>query len=93
MREHMYRQIFKKPVTYATCSVAQRITSVQHQSAQILLTNLSNNTTRKKREDSRGWKRRLRPPRTNFGCTVCRIPFCTASRCWNEHLAKLNSID
>ena len=57
------------------------------------LTDLSQNTTRTSRNDSVGWKRPTRAPRTNYGCSICRIPFCTSGECWNTHLAKLNTKD
>jgi len=57
------------------------------------LADLSINTTQKKREDSEGWKRRKKPPRTLYGCLVCDILFCTRGPCWSEYLARLNTKD
>jgi hypothetical protein len=93
VREHKLHKVFKKQVFCAACKEARRTTSTPHYSARRPLADLSINTTRKQREDSRGWKRPFRSPRTNYGCSVCRIAFCTGARCWNEHLARLNSKD
>ena len=93
VREHQFIRLFETKVTYAACSEARRATATPARGARKPLADLSINTTMKRREDSRGWKRRLRPLRTRFRCSYCRIPFYTASRCQNTHLARLNSKD
>ena len=30
--------------------------------------------------------RKYRPPRTKYGCTVCRINLCLGGSCWDEHV-------
>ena len=93
VREHKHKKLWQKQVYCSACLEAGRTTATPHYGARKPLADLSTNTTMKSREDSRGWKRRSRPPRTNWGCSVCRIPFCTRTQCWNEHLSKLNSKD
>jgi hypothetical protein len=93
VHKHQLGRIFDKQVTCAACAAEHRTTATPHYNGRKALANLSINTTMKAREDCRGWKRRKRPSRTIYGCTVCRIPFCTASRCWKEHLARLNTKD
>ena len=39
------------------------------------------NTTQKAR-DSKEWVRRHRPPRTKFGCPLCKIPLCLRGPYW-----------
>ena len=48
---------------------------MEHIGARKALGKLSPNTTRKPR-DSEQWKRPERAPRTLFGCSICKIPFC-----------------
>ncbi|KAF2815338.1 uncharacterized protein BDZ99DRAFT_550066 [Mytilinidion resinicola] len=92
VNEHQHVKMFTKQPTCAGCSAKHRATSKPHLGARKALAELSVNTTQKKREDSRGWKRRERPPRTNWGCSVCNIPFCREGTCWSEHVARLNTI-
>ncbi|KAF2804911.1 uncharacterized protein BDZ99DRAFT_467143, partial [Mytilinidion resinicola] len=93
VKEHKLAKVFKKQHFCAACKEARRTTTTPHYGARKPLANLSINTTRKERGDSHGWKRRIRTPRTNYGCTVYMIAFCTGLQCWSEHLAKLNSIE
>ncbi|KAF2814815.1 uncharacterized protein BDZ99DRAFT_548987 [Mytilinidion resinicola] len=93
VEEHQHKRVWRKQVFCSACIEAKRPTTTPHRAARKPLANLSANSTMKKREDSDGWKRRTRPPRTSWGCTVCRIPFCTRGTCWGEHLARLNTKD
>ncbi|KAF2808528.1 uncharacterized protein BDZ99DRAFT_478014 [Mytilinidion resinicola] len=93
VREHQLVKQFTKQPTCAACSYKHRTSSQPHRGNRKPLADLSINTTMKSREDSRGWKRRQRPPRTNWGCSVCHIPLCKKGRCWSEHVAKLTTKD
>ena len=93
VKEHQHRRLWRKQAFCSGCLEAKRTTLIPHKAARKPLADLFINTTMKKREDSTGWKRRARPPRTTWGCSVCRIPFCTNGPCWSEHLAKLNTKD
>jgi len=49
---------------------------------------LSVNTTQKSR-DSKEWVRRQRPPRTQYGCPLYKIPLCKRGPYWQEHLDQI----
>ena len=91
VREHQLIKQFTKQPTCAACLYKHRTTLTPHLGNRKPLADLSNNTTIRGREDSRGQKRRQRPPRTNQGCSICNIPFCKEGTCWSEHVAKLNT--
>jgi hypothetical protein len=93
VKEHQHVKIWRKQAFCSACARARHTTSTPHRAARKPLADLSENTTRKARSDSDGWKRSYRTPRTLYGCSVCRIPLCTRAVCWAEHLAILNSKD
>ena len=93
VKEHQHKRLWKKQAICSSCAEAKRGPKTPHTGLRKPLADLSMNTTMKRREDSTGWKRRVRPPRTSWGCSVCNIPFCTKGPCWSEHLAKLNTKD
>jgi hypothetical protein len=49
-----------------------------------MLHDLSINSVRISNNEDRS--RRPRPPRTKYGCTVCRIHLCLGGSCWDEHI-------
>jgi hypothetical protein len=67
-------------MTHQTCIEACRHTQVQHMGRRKALSKLLLNTTMQAR-DSKKWERRKRAPRTNFGCSICKIPFCRKDEC------------
>ena len=54
-----------------------------------VLQELSNNSVRINQDGEKS--RRLRPPRTRYGCSACQIHLCQGGTCWEEHtqLSKL----
>ena len=87
---HELIKISHKPVHCSACATASRYTQVEHVGRRKALSELSPNTTRKPR-DSKEWDRRRRLPRTLFGCSICKIPFCRNDDCWRPHIERLNS--
>jgi hypothetical protein len=77
-------------MTHQTCVEARRHTQVQRMGRRKALSELLPNTTMQAR-DSEEWERRKRAPRTNFGCSICKIPFCRKDECWLPHIERLNS--
>lgn len=94
VREHKLVKLWPR-IKQKNCSrcIEEGRTANQRLAARKPLADLSTNTTRTLRENSTGWKRPKRPSRTNYGCSVCRIPFCANGDCWSTHMAKLNSKD
>jgi hypothetical protein len=90
--QHELIKLFDKEVHCSACIEAGRRTQEQCMGRRKALSELSPNTTRKPR-DSKEWKRRERAPRTHFGCSVCKIPFCRKDDCWRPHIERLNSKD
>ena len=88
--QHKLIKLFTKEVHCSACIEAGRCTQVQNIGRRKALSDLSPNTTRKPR-DSKEWERRQRPPRTHFGCSICKIPFCRKDDCWGPHIERLNS--
>lgn len=77
-------RISTKQRSCAACVTAGRKTSYERKPRKPLM-ELSVYTTQKSR-DSKEWARRRRPPRTQFGCSLCKIPLCARGPCWQEHL-------
>jgi hypothetical protein len=90
IKEHKLEMLGPKQLSCAECCQAGRKSEIAHMGRRKPLADLSNNTTMKSR-DGGEWKRRKRAPRTKYGCSVCRIPLCTAARCWDSHIARLSS--
>jgi hypothetical protein len=77
-------------MAHQTCAETRRHTQVQRMGRRKALSELLPNTTMQAR-DSEEWERRKRAPRTNFGCSICKIPFCRKDECWLPHIERLNS--
>ena len=92
MAQHQLIKLFPREVHCSACIEAGRHTQVQRTGGRKALSELSPNTTKKPR-DSKEWERRARPPRTLFGCSICKIPFCRKDDCWGPHIERLNSKD
>ena len=90
--QHQLIKLFLREVHCSACIEAGRRTQEQCIERRKALSELSPNTTRKPR-DSKEWERRARPPRTHFGCSICKIPFCRKDDCWRPHIERLNSRD
>ena len=90
--QHELIKLFDKEVNCSACVEAGRHTQVQCMGRRKALSELSPNTTMKPR-DSKEWERRGRAPRTHFGCSICKIPFCRNDDCWRPHIERLNSKD
>ena len=88
--QHELIKLFDKPVNCSACVEAHRHTQVQRMGRRKALSELSPNTTMQAR-DSEKWERRKRAPRTNFGCSICKIPLCRKDKCWLPHIERLNS--
>ena len=90
--EHGYKpeRINDKDVACSACVEAGRKTSIKRISCRKPLAELSKNTVRKA-SNRDNWQRRQRPPRTRFGCRLCRIPLCKEGGCWQEHIDRLNT--
>ena len=67
-------------MTHQICVEARRHTQVQRIGRRKPLSELLPNTTMQAR-DSKEWERRKRAPKTNFGCSICKIPFCRKDEC------------
>jgi hypothetical protein len=78
--------------TCKECIEAGRKSNRVIKSRRKALSELSTNTT-KKRRDSKEWKRPQRAPRTQYGYGVCQIPFYRGDKCWLPHLERFNSAD
>jgi len=89
---HTLVRLWDKSMYCSACIEAGRKTQVEHKGRRKALSRISPNTTRKPR-DSEEWQRRKKPPRTQFGCNICRIPFCRNDDCWLPHIERLNSKD
>ena len=90
--QHKLIKLTDKEAQCSACIEAGRHTQVQRMGRRKTLSDLSPNTTRKPR-DSKEWERRGRAPRTCFGCSICKIPFCRKDECWLPHIERLNSKD
>ena len=89
---HKLVRLFPKEVHCSACIEAGRRAEESSMGRRKSLSELSPNTTRKPR-DSKEWQRRKRAPRTHFGCSICKIPFCRKDDCWLPHIKRLNSKD
>ncbi|KAF2813863.1 uncharacterized protein BDZ99DRAFT_553863 [Mytilinidion resinicola] len=79
VREHLHEKLWQKQQPFcAACTRGKRSTATPHLALEA-------------QRERKGWKRRHRPPRTSYGCSVCRIPLCTRGKCWAEHVAALNT--
>jgi len=88
--QHKLIKLFDKPINCSACVEARRHTQVRRMGRRKALSELSPNTTMQAR-DSEEWERRKRAPRTNFGCSICKIPLCGNDECWLPHIERLNS--
>ena len=90
--QHKLIKISSKPTNCSACIEAGRKSQVEHRGSRKPLSSLSVNTVKKPR-DSSDWKRPRRAPRTLYGCSECKIPFCNKDECWLPHIEQLNSKD
>jgi hypothetical protein len=91
-KDHKLIRLWTKPHNCSACIETGRKTQLQRRGRRKALAELSSNYTKKSR-DSDNWKRPQRTPRTQFGCSVCQIPFCRKDECWKPHIQRLNSKD
>ena len=87
---HQRVKLFDEAVNCSACIEAGRHTRTERLETRKVLSELSPNTTRKSR-DSEEWGRRKRAPRTQYGCSICKIPLCAEDECWLPHIEQLNS--
>ena len=84
--EHKLVKLSEQQRNCSGCIEARRMSTEPHIARRKPLADLSVNTTQK-------GKRRQRVPRTQFGCSVCRIPFCRKGDCWNAHVKRISTKD
>ena len=89
---HQRVKLFDEAINCSACIEAGRRAEESSMGRRKALSELSQNTTRKPR-DSKEWQRRKRAPRTHFGCSICKIPFCRKDDCWLPYIERLNSKD
>ena len=87
---HKLQKLWGKAVNCSACTEAGRKARRKYISRRKALSELSTNTVKKPR-DRKDWKRPQRAPRTKYGCSVCKIPFCRQDECWLPHIERLNS--
>jgi hypothetical protein len=94
VEDHKLVKLFtrRKQKYCSACIEAGSKTQIQHRGRRKPLSDLSPNTTRKPR-NSKDWRRPRRAPRTLYGCSVCRIPFCRKDGCWLPYIERLKSKD
>lgn len=90
--EHKLIKLGERQQNCSGCIEARKTTTEPHMARRKPLADLSINTTRKERT-SKDWKHRQRVPRTQFGCSVCRIPFCRKGDCWSAHIKRISTKD
>ena len=83
-------KVFKKDKSY-TAYIAAKKKSTNPKKPRKALIDLSINTVRKP-HDSKDWVRPTRPPRTKWGCLLCKIPLCQDGPCWQEHLDQIKPL-
>lgn len=92
-KEHKLVKLWNKQHSCSACIEARRKTTDRpHRGRRKALSELSENTVKKPR-GSKDWKRPARAPRTLWGCSICRIPFCTKATCWQPYIDRLTTKD
>ena len=84
--DHKLVKLWNKQQNCSACIEAGSRTQLAHKGRRKALSKLSSNTVRKPR-DSKEWKRPKRSPRTQYGCSIYKIPFCRRDDCWLPHVS------